>query len=394
MSPREQEPHDPSDVTDSDPSLKGWYADPSGRHRYRYWNGTAWTERVATDGQEAADPPVGKRPAGKRASSGSPAPTSASEAARPRRKPTNPSPHRKRRWAAAVALIVLLGAVVATSIFVLGPKRKRTERADATSTTRHATTATVPSGLAGAVPAPGAGDFSTTLDAGKVLVHTIHLVAGQTAVIGWQVTSGQATVRLGIAAKTVDRLADHQFVTDAQRTSALHDAESLLTVLPPGQAGFDTLSVRNPNITLAGFTGVVLGPPGTLVAPVEGDYAVIIVATADRTVVDTAIAVRDEPTVTADLQADTYNQLIAGPFRDAVNRFVTAFCMANPARDRGACDRLQNDNDGWAGTGADPAPIPVPVPGSSGSTDSGGTTTTRPGPRTTTTSRGFGVPFS
>ena len=34
----------------------GWLQDPAGRHQYRYWDGAAWTEHVADDGQQAVDP--------------------------------------------------------------------------------------------------------------------------------------------------------------------------------------------------------------------------------------------------------------------------------------------------------------------------------------------------
>jgi len=33
-----------------------WYADPSGRHTHRYWDGTRWTPNVADDGRTASDP--------------------------------------------------------------------------------------------------------------------------------------------------------------------------------------------------------------------------------------------------------------------------------------------------------------------------------------------------
>ena len=36
----------------------GWYADPSGRYELRYWDGGAWTEHVARNGQQFTDPPV------------------------------------------------------------------------------------------------------------------------------------------------------------------------------------------------------------------------------------------------------------------------------------------------------------------------------------------------
>ena len=33
------------------------YKDPSGRFEMRYWNGTQWTEHVATAGKQSVDPP-------------------------------------------------------------------------------------------------------------------------------------------------------------------------------------------------------------------------------------------------------------------------------------------------------------------------------------------------
>lgn len=34
----------------------GWYADPAGGHQYRYWDGVAWTEHVADNGQQGIEP--------------------------------------------------------------------------------------------------------------------------------------------------------------------------------------------------------------------------------------------------------------------------------------------------------------------------------------------------
>ena len=38
------------------PTPAGWYGDPSGRHQYRYWNGTAWTEQVMSNNTQSVDP--------------------------------------------------------------------------------------------------------------------------------------------------------------------------------------------------------------------------------------------------------------------------------------------------------------------------------------------------
>jgi hypothetical protein len=34
----------------------GWYADPSGRHTYRYWGGSAWSNQVSDGGTAGVDP--------------------------------------------------------------------------------------------------------------------------------------------------------------------------------------------------------------------------------------------------------------------------------------------------------------------------------------------------
>lgn len=33
-----------------------WHPDPLGRHQYRYWDGTVWTEHVSNDGEVTSDP--------------------------------------------------------------------------------------------------------------------------------------------------------------------------------------------------------------------------------------------------------------------------------------------------------------------------------------------------
>jgi uncharacterized protein YxjI len=40
-------------------SEPGWYPDPSGRHESRYYDGTQWTEHVASHGKQSVDPPSG-----------------------------------------------------------------------------------------------------------------------------------------------------------------------------------------------------------------------------------------------------------------------------------------------------------------------------------------------
>lgn len=37
-------------------ALPGWYPDPCGDHQHRYWNGTAWTDDVASYGHQSRAP--------------------------------------------------------------------------------------------------------------------------------------------------------------------------------------------------------------------------------------------------------------------------------------------------------------------------------------------------
>lgn len=36
----------------------GWHPDPFGRHEHRWWDGSQWTEHVASGGRQGADPPI------------------------------------------------------------------------------------------------------------------------------------------------------------------------------------------------------------------------------------------------------------------------------------------------------------------------------------------------
>ena len=45
----------------------GWFADPTGRHQFRFFDGTGWTEHVSDDGNPTVDPYDGEAPAPGRA---------------------------------------------------------------------------------------------------------------------------------------------------------------------------------------------------------------------------------------------------------------------------------------------------------------------------------------
>src|SRR5215208_1073975 len=49
-------------MTSDDARAPGWYSDPTGRHALRWWDGAAWTQRVA---EATEDDVVGVTPAGR-----------------------------------------------------------------------------------------------------------------------------------------------------------------------------------------------------------------------------------------------------------------------------------------------------------------------------------------
>jgi uncharacterized RDD family membrane protein YckC len=51
-------PEDPAHQAPAPENPARWAPDPLGRHQYRYWDGTQWTEHVSDDGRVATDPPI------------------------------------------------------------------------------------------------------------------------------------------------------------------------------------------------------------------------------------------------------------------------------------------------------------------------------------------------
>src|ERR687885_260277 len=49
-----------TDQGSSHPRPPDWYPDPFGRHELRYYDGSQWTEHVASHGRQSTDPAVGE----------------------------------------------------------------------------------------------------------------------------------------------------------------------------------------------------------------------------------------------------------------------------------------------------------------------------------------------
>jgi hypothetical protein len=90
-----------------------WYADPTGRHQYRYWDGTHWTDRVADDQVVGTDPPTMDAPAREQAAPTITPPIAPAPAAPPA-PPSEPEPHASANTPAAPSAAA--AAAAATSV--------------------------------------------------------------------------------------------------------------------------------------------------------------------------------------------------------------------------------------------------------------------------------------
>lgn len=148
----------------------GWYADPLGRHQYRYWDGANWSDHVADRGVASWDPMAG--PA-------APVPPAygamgpAAVAGRPRR-------HRRKLWLGLGLAVVL--AAVAVAVFAFFASR-----------------------------VDGAGAFARELDAeGSTLVHTVRAPDDTVVLIRVVPSDSGFDPVIGVSTDdaTIDRYAD------------------------------------------------------------------------------------------------------------------------------------------------------------------------------------------
>jgi hypothetical protein len=220
----------------------GWYADPAGRHQYRYWNGSGWTAEVSDGGvmtsepPELVSPPVPQRPA---------EPWSALTSAEPATSAAPAAPaavQRRRRWAIPVVVIAtaaalgLIAGLVIWAPWASPPLLRPTGLVTGSSTTSSVT-------FRWSHPATGpAPDMYVILSGGKV----VDSVPGN-------VTSYQAT---GLAPATA-----YQYRVAAERggkRSALSPVVVVRTSTPPTSAAL-LQGTWTTNVKIvrggAGFTG-------------------------------------------------------------------------------------------------------------------------------------------
>lgn len=128
-----------------------WREDPMGRHEYRYWDGTAWTENVADSGQVSIDPLSGSEAAENALhvpEASVVVPPSPEERAVVPPEVTEPAPKKKGRVGLVVGIVLGLMALVAVVVGgVFYMKSVESARADAGSVIARAETAVADAAL-------------------------------------------------------------------------------------------------------------------------------------------------------------------------------------------------------------------------------------------------------
>jgi len=85
--------------------IAGWHPDPSHRHEYRYWDGSAWTDTVADSGFVRADPLIAA-PASNPVAAAPPFTSSARAAWQPPVATAEPARSHEPTWLVVLALIL------------------------------------------------------------------------------------------------------------------------------------------------------------------------------------------------------------------------------------------------------------------------------------------------
>ncbi|MEX2256023.1 MAG: DUF2510 domain-containing protein [Acidimicrobiia bacterium] len=87
-----------------------WYADPTGRHQYRYWNATEWTDQVADNQVTSTDPPT--MPEASAATPTAPAPAAPPAPGAPPLAPTLNQPDPRKNANPIFAVVAIIGGVL------------------------------------------------------------------------------------------------------------------------------------------------------------------------------------------------------------------------------------------------------------------------------------------
>ena len=205
----------------------GWHPDPLGRHQYRYWDGTNWSDHVADNGVTSWDPVT--PPAG-------PVPPAYGYLGPPAA-PARPRRSRKKLWLGLALVVVLVAAAVGGFSFLVSQ-------------------------------VDGAGTFAREIEeGGATLVHTVR--APENTVLLLRVSPEDAgfdpVIGVSTDQATIDRYADffgtEEPLADDEFAGVVPEDTELMAVSDSADAGEDEVTF--------------------VATPLGGDFEVLVTGAAD-----------------------------------------------------------------------------------------------------------------
>jgi hypothetical protein len=295
----------------------GWHPDPSGRHQHRFWDGNAWTDQVADNGQTSVDPlPAAPEPHANPAVAGmagvpGAGPAAAGAAGGWGGGPTAPTPAAsgggKNRVPLFIGIAVVVAVVVAGVIFL-------TKGDDG-----------------GKAAGSGPGDFTYDIGPDKITYHTVKLQAGQS--FAFRVDKGdKIRAAVGISRKDLNAYLEGE-LADSSETMSGYESDSnealkdFLSDIGEQSDAFGELSDASDFVSVPGYDGIVLYQvdydevgdssdflSGRITAPNDAEVAVLLIAEKEQTV-HLKVRVSEDPKLKdSEIDSDSIDDLYSDDF--------------------------------------------------------------------------------
>lgn len=309
----------------------GWHPDPHGRHQYRFWDGTQWTERVADNGGEASDPvyPVDAGPvgggdptsagapsAGQPPTDGPAAGAGADEGGQGGMVPSQPPPPSsgvgRKQWFVIVGAAIIAAVVVLVLVFTLGG-----------------------GGTKKPALGSGPGKFTAKVGKGEAKARVVDLQAGDLLTVKYNVTRGDARVSFAASRDLGEKLGGPLgLLSESDLSDAYDSARALLSGANDSQATLDGATRRHPYVNVDGFEGIVAGPAGVFLTPARGKVAVIVVGSSESEI-HFDVRVRHNGKH-SDLNSEQYGSF-SSDLSGNVDQYLTDQCRNERDLTAGAC---------------------------------------------------------
>jgi len=289
--------------------VPGWHPDPYGRHQHRFWDGTAWTGRVANAGVESSDPLPATAPPD---TFGTDAPAVA---------PPSSGSGGRRALAIGTTALVAAAIVVAVVLLVGGNDKK------------------------GPSLGTGAGTFTAEMAKGDAKVRTVPMQPGDLVTVSWKVTQGDARVAMAVDRLTGEKLTGKAgFLSDSDLSESLDSAQSLLSDAKDSASALKDTTKQHPYIKVDGFEGIVAGDADAFLTPRSGTFAVIVVGTTKATV-KVRVTVKHLGKSTKDLNSAQFDTFTGNLDSEQLSSQFSSQCKKETELTDGFCSSLSDSSD-------------------------------------------------